>query len=141
MKRAPLYRALQEQAPKLGGAGHAGLWFDRFFDQYDDAQWSVPTDAKCAFLRNLTHRTSCGDAATLGRHLDRRSGLVQALGGQSRAFASDWHWVTGMGLPHPVENGFSWHPTLGVPYLPGSGVKASRSCHAWATGPTLWTNR
>jgi len=32
-------------------------------------------------------------------------------------------FVTGTGLPHPVENGFLWHHTLGVPYLPGSGVK------------------
>jgi CRISPR-associated protein Cmr6 len=28
-----------------------------------------------------------------------------------------------MGNPHPVENGFSWHPTLAVPYLAGSAVK------------------
>jgi CRISPR-associated protein Cmr6 len=28
-----------------------------------------------------------------------------------------------MGQPHPIENGFAWHRTLGTPYLPGSGVK------------------
>lgn len=28
-----------------------------------------------------------------------------------------------MGNPHPVENGFTWHPTLAVPYLAGSAVK------------------
>src|ERR1035441_6966625 len=27
------------------------------------------------------------------------------------------------GRSHPVENGFVWHPTLGVPYLPGSSIK------------------
>jgi CRISPR-associated protein Cmr6 len=28
-----------------------------------------------------------------------------------------------MGNPHPIENGLSWHPTLGVPYLSGAAVK------------------
>ena len=28
-----------------------------------------------------------------------------------------------MGNSHPVENGFSWHSTLGVPYIAGSAVK------------------
>jgi CRISPR-associated protein Cmr6 len=28
-----------------------------------------------------------------------------------------------LGNPHPVEKGFLWHPTLGTPSLPGSGVK------------------
>ncbi|WP_321338126.1 type III-B CRISPR module RAMP protein Cmr6 [uncultured Cohaesibacter sp.] len=32
-------------------------------------------------------------------------------------------FVTGMGLEHPVENGFLWHHTLSVPYLPGSSIK------------------
>jgi CRISPR-associated protein Cmr6 len=32
-------------------------------------------------------------------------------------------FVTGLGRRHPVDNGFAWHPTLGVPYLPGSSVK------------------
>ena len=31
---------------------------------------------------------------------------------------------------HPVENGFAWHPTLGMPYLPGSSIKGL--VRAWA---------
>lgn len=32
--------------------------------------------------------------------------------------------LTGLGLPHPTENGFLFHPTLGVPYLRGTALKA-----------------
>jgi CRISPR-associated protein Cmr6 len=32
-------------------------------------------------------------------------------------------FVTGLGINHPVENGFLWHHTLGVPYIPGSSIK------------------
>lgn len=31
--------------------------------------------------------------------------------------------ATGLGNPHPVENGFSFLSPYGIPYLPGSGVK------------------
>ncbi len=37
-----------------------------------------------------------------------------------------------MGLPHPVENGMSWHHTLGVPYLAGSSIKGL--LRAWVEG-------
>ena len=32
-------------------------------------------------------------------------------------------FVTGMGLPHPLENGFAFLDPYGIPYLPGSSVK------------------
>lgn len=31
--------------------------------------------------------------------------------------------LIGIGLPHPIENGFLFHPTLGVPYVPGTALK------------------
>lgn len=41
----------------------------------------------------------------------------------SRTYEARWRFVTGVGAEHPVENGFSFHPLLGVPYFPGSTVK------------------
>ncbi|MDQ7002600.1 MAG: type III-B CRISPR module RAMP protein Cmr6, partial [Ghiorsea sp.] len=45
----------------------------------------------------------------------------------------DWHFVTGMGNNHPIENGFAWHPSLGVPYLTGAAVKGMVRawCEVW----------
>ena len=46
------------------------------------------------------------------------------------SFQTTGPFVTGLGLAHPVENGFLWHHTLGVPYLPGSSIKGM--IRAWA---------
>ena len=120
MSQLPLYQNDPPLPTELEENGHAGLWFDRFFNGYD-AQWDA-TQARLKFLEALA-RTRCGDRDALSRHLYHRGELVDRLAGLSRHFASEWHWITGMGLPHPVENGFSWHPTLAAPYLPGSSVK------------------
>lgn len=31
--------------------------------------------------------------------------------------------TTGLGIEHPLENGFAFHEPYGLPYLPGSGIK------------------
>ena len=49
--------------------------------------------------------------------------MTSALQGTSACFDCDWHFVTGTGNEHPVENGFTWHHSLGTPYIPGSTVK------------------
>jgi CRISPR-associated protein Cmr6 len=38
--------------------------------------------------------------------------------------------VIGMGVPHPIENGTNFHPTLGVPYVPGSALKGATQAFA-----------
>jgi CRISPR type III-B/RAMP module RAMP protein Cmr6 len=60
----------------------------------------------------------------------RRDNLFKSLGATVVSGTTAYSFVTGMGLAHPVENGFLWHPTLGVPYLPGSSVKGM--VRAWA---------
>lgn len=114
----PLYN-LNGIQPKLGN-GHCGLWFDKFFDQYNN-DWSISDSGKKNFLDKFAKK--CGDDQLLKNHCDRLISLVSSLKAECRVFKTTWHFVTGMGLQHPVENGLAWHPTLGVPYLAGSGVK------------------
>jgi len=99
---------------------NAGLWFERFFDQFDHT-WQV-NDQKVDWLKNNFNRSS-GESQALENHAIRQQQLCQDLKGTSKVFKTQWHFVTGMGNPHPVENGLSWHPTLGVPYLSGAAVK------------------
>lgn len=114
----PLYR--QDTPPEFANDGHRGLWYERFFDRYD-ANWSVPEDGKSGWVRDNAKPT--GERAALEAATIRHLALITALQGRGGVFATDWHFATGLGLPHPVENGLAWHPTLGVPYLAGSGVK------------------
>lgn len=46
-------------------------------------------------------------------------------------------FVTGVGIEHPVENGFAFLAPYGLPYLPGSGIKGvlRRAAEELALGP------
>ncbi|MGR8932072.1 MAG: type III-B CRISPR module RAMP protein Cmr6 [Gammaproteobacteria bacterium] len=107
---------------------HCGLWFDRFFHHYqrNGQHWSLAKTAvkfepKHDWIEQVAGKR--GDPKQLQQFADRQQALTHHLGGRSERFVADWHFVTGMGNPHPVENGLSWHHTLGVPYLNGAAVK------------------
>lgn len=115
----PLY--CHHQAPAtMPEGGHRGLWYERFFDRYD-ANWTIPETAKTQWVQDNAQRA--GVTSDLEEAVQRHLALITALGGRGAVFATDWHFATGLGLPHPVENGFAWHHTLGVPYFAGSAVK------------------
>ena len=124
----PLYSCIQHNAPAAPGGGHKGLWFERFFNQYDP-NWKIIEanpqarikEGKKQWIDTVTG--TCGDRDALEKFIVRQANLCTTLGGQSCAFMTDWHFATGLGNPHPVENGFAWHATLGVPYLTGAAVK------------------
>lgn len=127
----PLYNVTENEKPVLDTGGNAGLWFERFFDVYDES-WQpkeeLSSDQKKLLieLESQWLREFCrivGDADQLKRKALQQIALSEALGGNAHVYKTQWRFVTGMGMPHPVENGFAWHPTLGVPYLPGAAVK------------------
>nr|WP_305908583.1 type III-B CRISPR module RAMP protein Cmr6 [Methylomarinum sp. Ch1-1]MDP4521423.1 type III-B CRISPR module RAMP protein Cmr6 [Methylomarinum sp. Ch1-1] len=124
---APLYQNYHVHEEKPDNA-HAGLWFDRFFNRYrvNNQDWEIPKpndhqDAKRDWTKTVSGPV--GQDKQLAEYTERQTALVRHLNGRNQRYQTDWHFVTGMGNPHPVENGFSWHPTLGVPYLAGSAVK------------------
>ena len=109
---------------------HLGLWYERFFDGYPEEDWDWDRDdasrkawakAKTGWVTKAAQHKAEGDACLYAAK--RLHDLCATLRGQSRIFTGTWHFATGMGLPHPVENGFLWHPTLGLPYIPGAAVK------------------
>ena len=123
---APLYNGMDVPLKKPEEA-HSGLWFDRFFNRYE-ANWTFrkegaesDTPAKAEWIKSMSGPV--GQSDHLDRFIKRQYNLVKQLHGTSQRYTTDWHFVTGMGNSHPVENGFSWHPTLGVPYIAGSAVK------------------
>lgn len=105
--------------------GNAGLWWNKFC-----AGWTMPGEAgkpiievnKLRWVEPLTNRT-VGDAALLAEMHERRLGLIKARAGQCYDAELGSRLVTGLGLEHPIENGFAWHHSLGVPYLAGAAVK------------------
>lgn len=115
----PLYR-LDEPPARPQGAGHCGLWFDRFFNCYE-SDWSLTATAKKDWIESVARKV--GDQAQIAAALLRQDRLCTALQGEIRFYAVTWHFATGQGNPHPVENGFHWHQVLGTPYIAGAAVK------------------
>lgn len=121
---APLYLGHADYEKLSKCEGNQGLWFERFFDQYNDQQqWATPkpdTQANSTWLQGFK---KAGKPDQLANHTQAQTRLINSLQGQDHLFKASGHFVTGMGNTHPVENGFAWHPTLGVPYLTGAAVK------------------
>ena len=138
----PLYGQGQPEAKLILG-GHVGLWYNRFFDGYP-SHWNPKTDqktkeawakAKSDWITGVTGKV--GDPTSCEVAAKRIADLCAVLHGQTSTYTTSWHFATGLGYPHPVENGFLWHPTLGTPYIQGSAVKGLvRSwVESWADFP------
>ncbi len=139
----PLYSSAAAAPPKYNSNSHAGLWFDKFCDQWanDGQSWSMShkkgsrpsSDPKLDWINTLTGR-AIGDKGRIEEYVARLTRLVEARKGTYTVFTTESRFVTGLGRSHPVENGFAWHPTLGTPYLPGSSIKGL--VRAWAKTET-----
>ncbi len=112
--------------------GNQGLYFNKFFNQWDDGFSKVKAPirdcdgGKTVWLKEFTTQ----ETANAEHEAKRIKNLALALGGTACEYITTGPFITGMGLSHPVENGFLWHHTLGVPYLPGSSIKGM--IRAWA---------
>jgi CRISPR-associated protein Cmr6 len=72
-----------------------------------------------------------GEAHRALKEVDARlAGVVKAKDGRCVELNTAWRLVSGLGQHHPNENGFAFDRNVGVPYLPGTGVKGV--CHALA---------
>ncbi|MBA2558131.1 MAG: type III-B CRISPR module RAMP protein Cmr6 [Chloroflexi bacterium] len=120
----PLYAGSRE-APEPRERPHAGLWYDKFASKWKGLEGLSPEFGKAEWTAAFARATGNGvwDLDLLGEAVERQRRLAAALGGQVLLLTSTARFVTGLGRSHPVENGFAWHPTLGTPYLPGSGLK------------------
>lgn len=101
---------------------HAGLWFERYFNAYQSDFTDIDNNQRADYLKAIA-RKQHGDTTRLKRQALRQRQLLISENGQARLMTCQGNFVTGLGNAHPLENGFTWHPTLGMPYLPGSSVK------------------
>ncbi len=124
----PLYR--DKQVEELKAEGNRGLFWNKFFAQWEEGfreickpvpDYPGGKQAWIGLFREDLSEEALEDSRDKARNLQEF--VTNTLDGCSRMFVTTAPFVTGMGLAHPVENGFLWHHTLGVPYLPGSSVK------------------
>ncbi|MDI9588742.1 MAG: type III-B CRISPR module RAMP protein Cmr6 [Acidobacteriota bacterium] len=129
----PLYQAAIEEPKKRFKQGNAGLWFDKFCNTWRKDTWTLTADErsnpKLEWIKTVTHHR-VGVHGEIEEAVRRLLQLVEARGGRGEVFRTQARFVSGLGASHPIENGFTWHPTLGVPYLRGSSIKGV--VRAWA---------
>ena len=97
-----------------------GLWYTRFYKGFNP-NWEVDDSSKHSWITE--NAGPCGNDRELEAHAERLKRLSAALGGHCADFDTVWHFASGLGISHPVENGFAWHHTLGVPFLAATGIK------------------
>lgn len=126
MGRRPLFGGADIEALPVNG--NAGLWYDKFCDAWVSLSKKAVEIDKGAWISGVVGRR--GNREQLKMQAGRARQMVGCLNGRFVDRQTVAPFVTGLGRDHPVENGFLWHHTFGVPYLPGSSVKGMVG--AWA---------
>lgn len=107
-----------------GDQAPPGHRFGLFFPVWKQ-DWNLDKDNKKTALREVLAMGR--PASETLRHIrGRQQATADALGPDTvRRFeaVSTAPFVTGVGMEHPVENGFAFLSPYGLPYLPGSSVK------------------
>lgn len=140
MSSLPLYSAaaseLQNKSPKsIANGGNVGLFFNKFANSW---KWPVsgmpeydPQQPDAISWIAKFDGLKVGDRDQISEYARRNIDLVAKQNGHVFGLTNITRFVTGTGLSHPSNNGFAWHPVLGTPYMPGSGVKGMMSAY-WA---------
>jgi len=128
MAMLPLYQGVT--APNR--IENKALYFDKFYGWNGyGVEREGKEKEKNSFMNKL--EGSCGDKHAIEAFAKRHFELISAQKGKAQVYTNEWHFATGMGIEHPLENGMAWHHTLGVPYIAGSGVKGMvrAYCEIW----------
>jgi len=126
--RPLLPRRTREASPSINDASNLALVFHRYGGPIAGED-TTREAAQKHFVEQVNKAAPSGRC--LGTEAKRRldgarcqtAALARHIGGEARRFSTVSQLVTGLGLPSPLENGMELHPTLGVPYLPASGLK------------------
>lgn len=122
MSAFPLYSGHGFDGDTARDSKQFALLFSRGFGGYPEGFGRPDEEQKKGFLDRF-YGNSSGDKDLLEQHAQRTRALVDSLGGLTVELKAIEPLFTGLGNSHPLENGMTWHPTLGVPYLSAAAVK------------------
>ena len=90
----PLYKDAVERRPTRGSDGHAGLWFDKFCDQWriDRGTWTMAAgndNPKLHWIKTLT-TDKIGDKERIQESASRLARLIERRAGRWSVFTAVW---------------------------------------------------
>ncbi len=124
-----------------------GHTFRLYFGGWTD-RWELAKEEKFRVTNEVTPLDR-GAKQTLSALRGRHLALAKGNEVFSREVTSSAPFTTGLGIEHPLENGFAFLDPYGLPYLPGSSVKGvvrraaeelalfETDTHGWSI-PALW---
>jgi CRISPR-associated protein Cmr6 len=119
----PLYEQGAQSINKLNLNSsdiNLGLYYQKFCKswkgKFDDLD-------KKEFINEIAGKSQRLNRDLLDEHTERMCRLTCELDGRFKIYELTERFLTGIGLDHPVEVGFLWDHTLGVPYIAGSSIK------------------
>ena len=122
----PSHRDYQPAVDTWPERGHGGLVFDRYLPLWQDRGGGLQPerlglqDPLFQFVRAY-QRGAEANAARLERWHQRLDRINAP--GLKETFVTTWRLTTGLGADHPIENGFGFDYSIGVPVMRGSAVK------------------
>jgi CRISPR-associated protein Cmr6 len=127
MDVAAVRNSVRELAGDMSGCP-AGHRFNLYLEAWQGHDWSRRKEGKADAARRALQ---LGDAAAVLEGIrDRQAFIAARMGARPGQLASlvldtvsTSPFATGLGMEHPIENGFAFLTPYGLPYLAGSGVK------------------
>ncbi len=123
------------------GSANTGLLYDRMADIWSNGNAKLDNRQQDGFLKDIAQQARGAERETqpllAGLHA-RRAALWQARGAAEVRVTPAAPLVSGLGMSHALEVGFSWDRNLGVPFLPGSSLKGAARAYAeqWLVAAT-----
>jgi CRISPR type III-B/RAMP module RAMP protein Cmr6 len=132
------------ERPEVRARISPGFYFQRCLSLWRPGLREIDKERKAVAVEPLEGpggATVAGDLklheAVLHRQASLFTSLRQRFDGLEWQLRSITPFVTGIGSPHPLENGFAFLKPYGVPYLAGSGLKGS----VRAACAAVWTEQ
>lgn len=128
----------KSQRPRFFPAqSHAGLWHDKYYGAWEalsNRRWVVDETKRRDWLNHFVSKP-LGDAEILSEFAQRQTRILASRAAEPLFMQTASRFLPGQGGIHPMLGGMIFHPTLGLPYLPGSNLKGL--VRTWAT---QWQN-
>lgn len=136
------------QAPDhLFSQAPPGHRFRLYFKGWTE-RWELSKDRKCEIANEVTQLDDGVRKAIEALH-ERLESLASGGDLFTKTVSCSAPFTTGLGIEHPLENGFAFLDPYGLPYLPGSSVKGvvrraaeelalfETDSHGWSV-PAIW---
>lgn len=113
-------------------SGNLGLYFNKYVDTWRVEGQEIKIEKNTqgeseGWIEKILDysRKVCKNTKALRDLIERNKALIEERNGTVLKMESTSRTLLGIGYDHPIENGFQFHHTLGVPFIRGTSLKGA----------------